>query len=302
MYYPYYRTYYFSHIIDRLDMTISPRRPFVTGSAPNYRLPPRYSSVALTCLVLGWPTPTVQWLINGQVFQGNMRIATEIRRDETNNLRTIARLVWLLESSDSDEGSYTCKASNSEMSTSKTVMLRIRRETVTCGVTTRTIYFQLRVLDTGCSEVDLHDLLLSLIRVRCPDCRASSEHVRVNSGTCSGQVEGATLVRGTVMGNNIGQTENIVCVLENWQQFGPTIPINTSLHLVDVECPFRSTSPTGPECSSTVIELRVILVGALVGGVVVVALLLMGIIGFLYWFFYVRRLGPYSSLVPGFFD
>ena len=279
---------------------ITPRTPFITkiGSSSNFEVPLGYSGLVLTCTAEGWPMVTVEWFRGGESLISGSPAASQSDIG-TRALVVSARLVWLLEVSASDAGSYTCVASNEIQEESRTVTLRIRGSGA-CSVSSSSIEFQLRLLNTECVEWSTDEnrgitdllvgVLIGVIEFRCPDCGVTREHIRIagETITCSSSVAGAALVKGRVSTGSVSNTEEIFCVVQRWLLSGPTVTINGTGYLVDTDCPVRPSTLSDHECSTARLTAALVL-GIIIAAGMVLLTVPTCIVLFMYWYLRIRK-------------
>lgn len=198
-----------------------------------------------------------------------------------------ATLIWQDEFMDSDAGQYSCFVQGND--TVATAIADITLESspnsslnsqpLNCSVNSPVAFFQIRVLDTNCQEWDsdikqqisrrFMDIILSVVAAECELCLIVSSDLIINT-ECSSQVERATVFRGTINTDESSTTEDIFCALYSWQQSGPFVLVNNSLHLVDQSCSAILESPADPECAAPPNSFNVLIisVGAVIGFVV----------------------------------
>jgi hypothetical protein len=253
----------------------------------------------VTCIALGWPTPTIGWVRNvGDLT--DTRIISDSAQIHPDPAVVSAKLQWLGGFLESDAGNYTCvvQASDTDASSSKVVSIELRTEPLPTGfpvlysVSSQEADFQVRVLDTDC-EMWGEDLKTDIARdfmrevvnsvsAACQDCVVTSEDIQVNDApTCS---EGSAIFRGTVSTESSSRTQDIFCALSRWQQGMPLILINDNFSLVDSTLPLLADEATAtttdvlqntPTFTPSSSELPlVVIVGVGVGGVAIASILI----------------------------
>ena len=241
----------------------------------------------VTCAARGWPTPTIEW------ERSTRNLSSRMVSDSAQNPNPAfvsARLRWIDNDGflESDAGDYTCvvRASDTDAVSSKVITLEIRTDPpptetpMTCSVSSEETNFQVRVLDTNCliwpEELKMEfartfmDEVVNAVSAACQECVITSENIVVaGTPTCSQQVEGAAVFRGTVSTESLGRTQNIFCALSRWQQSGPLVWIDSDFHLVDRGCPAELRSPGAVECTLQLSESSfplIIVIAAAAGG------------------------------------
>ena len=261
-------------------ISISANPPAFTSSSSQFIVPLGHSGPVLTCTALAWPNPSIQWLKNGQRLTGHIVSESSITLNQA-----VARLRWTSGFLEPDRGNYTCFVKADGMnSASSTITLEAGTSTtatpsppqVDCTVRSATVSFQIRVLDTDCSEwgdtLKQHiantfsDDLMNIISIECQNCSISAANLQIiDIPRCSQLIDRGAVFRGEITSNEISQTEKIFCALNRWQIHGPLVLINNQTHRVDQTCSLKST---GSECSSTnpnTVPLNLI-IGASIGG------------------------------------
>ena len=267
--------------------TISPTYPVTSSSSVDFLVPVGYTGTILTCIASGWPTPTIRWLRDGQLLNGN------IYSDSTSLASSAivsSRLRGNRAFSDSDIGNYTCivQANDTDAFHSTDVYLNLSTSTpdMRCSVESTQIFFHIRVLNTDCvtwvGDLKEHisdsfsEEMVNVVVEECSECSIMTDNIVIsNSPTCSNQVEGAALFRGSITTSEVSLTENIFCALKRWQETEPLIAINNQLYQVDKRCNLESDSLTSSECSgySTRTDKSNTIIYIAIGGGVGVAIL-----------------------------
>ena len=196
--------------------------------------------------------------------------------------------------SDLDVGYYTCivQANDTDAFHSTDVYLNLSTSTpepvnnTECKVGSTQTFFHIRVLNTDCvtwvGDMKEHisdsfsEEVMNVVVVECSECSIMTDNIVIsNSPTCSNQVEGAALFRGSITTSEVSLTENIFCALKRWQETEPLIAINNQLYQVDKRCNLESDSLTSSECSgySTRTDKSNTIIYIAIGGGVGVAIL-----------------------------
>ena len=261
------------------------------AQAFTYIVPLNYVGTTLVCAASGWPVPEIEWLkdglpvpINNGVVSQSVAMSTTIS----------ARLSWTRYFLSSDAGRYECvvrKPNTVVPITSQTVYLKAENLTLTqpsmpCSVEDQLIYFQIRVLGTGCvgwdSEqsaliaTEFHDELLDVLRTQC-NCQVTETELEVlGLPQCSTKVNGAAVFRGRIQTSSQGKPEQLFCSLSSWQQKSPLIRINSQFQAVDTTCPIESSgSLNGEECVSPTPTIGLTEKAAIGGAVAVIVIVLL---------------------------
>ena len=203
-------------------------------------VPLGHKGVILTCVAFGSPTPSVEWLKNGQVL--DTQKMTSVIENPGESVFVTAKLVLHgYEFTQSDGGNYSCvtQAGSNTSAMSKHVLLKPRLihnvvpTPVRCSLTTDTSLFQFRLPGATCSVIEsikeMKNVLQSVIVSECWDCSAYSEII-ILKASCS---KDSVLVNGNIKIANISKRENIFCALNSWKNRGPLIQINSRFYLVD---------------------------------------------------------------------
>lgn len=212
-------------------------------------IPENYRGVVLTCLA--FETPLLSWFKN--TGTGQQEVISDFRsRGRTSS----AELIFTNGFKGFDVGEYACSSSDSlSQITIFTIGLGDSGPSVpSCSLDSTTRLFQIRVLGTRCSRWDENlkqviksqflRSIMAILLVLCVECSFNADNLRIIDGpVCSSQIEGAALFRGIIADSRIA-----FCDLMSWQQSGPIVVIDDSLHLVDQHCDLIVTSLTTPEC------------------------------------------------------
>jgi hypothetical protein len=170
------------------------------------------------------------------------------------------------------------------------VPLRLSTAAIPCSVSSKKMRFQVRVLDTECQmwEEDLkadiasdfrREIVNTIIRV-CDDCVITTQDIEVAAPTCSEQVNGAAIFKGTVSTESLFRTQDIFCALMQWQLSGLLVQISMVWYRVDQNCstevshlecgvefalPQQSSAPVNTVVTiSVVVTIGVLVIGAFI--------------------------------------
>jgi hypothetical protein len=181
-----------------------------SNTTSSVMVPLGYSRTAVTRVALGWPIPNIRWVKNTGCLTSS-RMASYPLKNSSGFVS--ARLNWLDGFIESDSWNYTCvvQASDTDAISTQVVSLNLRSEFPTstpCSVSSEKKLFQVRVLTTDCQmwEEDLKvhiasdfrsEIVNTIIRV-CDDCVITTQDIEMVTPTCSKQVNGAAIFKGTV--------------------------------------------------------------------------------------------------------
>lgn len=261
-----------SIIVPPTITSVFPTPPYyILNSTTLIDIPLGYRGVVLTCLAFGSPALTsLSWIKVAASGQRQI-ISDTINRD--NRLFVSVEIDFRNGFESYNAGDYTCSAYSNDRVSSQTTVFTLRMAesslpVLPCSVSTETIYFDIRVLDTDCSEwsstlkqhITFQFLrsIKGILSVNCEECSTDASNL-LSEGlvVCSSIVEGAALFRGVISDSSLQHTENIFCALSNWHQVGSAIIINDNLHQVDSECNLMS-SQEGPECARSTVDSALI--------------------------------------------
>ena len=211
----------------------------------------------------GWPTPLIRWTKDfGALPTGVTSVVT------TKQGRVKANLNFTTPFSASFIGAYKCelaKAGSQEgRKVSQQVQLLQGGNSQSGGkakecqeITSNSILFQLRVLNTGCiSQLsngqaqiveEFHNLLYRTFLSIC-NCDLGPDHISIIFMWCSKYKEGAVVFRGSIQTNSSSQTGNIFCILYRWQMSGALVSVNDLLFVLDSRCSLKLDSNEAEEC------------------------------------------------------
>lgn len=203
-------------------------------------IPTNYRGVVLTCLAFG--IPTLNWFKITE--RGREQVISNVRNEEG---IVSSQLFFLTGFQSFHAGQYVC----SDDVPIFTIELGESLAIPSCLVDSTMILFQIRVLNTQCKEWDeslkqviksqFLQSLIAILSVRCSECSINANDLMLTEGLiCSSQVDRAALLRGII--------SIAFCELNIWQQSGPFIAIDGSLHQVDRHCNLRVTSLSAGEC------------------------------------------------------
>lgn len=261
-----------------------------------------YDGTVYTCSAFGWPTPTIQWVSNGQPLTG--RISSE-SISKPNSPLILSRLIWRESFTSSDTGNYTCEVKGYNTNTFHSILLQLGPELTSaisspCTVNISASFFQIRVLDTMCLQWDettkkeiadrMNYVLHQIIAIECQECTVNSTTISIPEvPTCSDLLPRAAVFRGRIAMDETGN-QTVFCALSEWQQKEPLIFLRNSLHLVDETCflPYRNST----ECSASDPQLQGPPIGVVPLSLTVTggASLLIGMVLILFlWFYHIKR-------------
>ena len=129
-----------------------------------------------------------------------------------------------------------------------------------CMTDSAEVMFQLRVFDVNCtnflvsvgSEVIAsytRNELLTVVNAECASCLDMANTVSISvTPSCSKDVEGAIVFRGSVTTGSVESTESVFCALDTWIHTSPLMRVNNALHQVDSSC-ILSSGSSSTECT-----------------------------------------------------
>ena len=129
-----------------------------------------------------------------------------------------------------------------------------------CMTDSAEVTFQLRVLDVNCSKCirsisreviasDTQNDLLTVVNAECESCLGMANTVSISvTPSCSQDVEGAIVFRGSVTTGSAESTESVFCALDTWIHTSPLMRVNNALHQVDSSC-ILSSGSSSTECT-----------------------------------------------------
>ena len=204
---------------------------------------------------------------------------------------------------ESDVGNYSCivrSQDGSEMHI-ETVSLALNLSPLPtdppsvpqCMTDSAEVMFQLRVFDVNCSNFirsvgsdviasDTRNELLTVVNAECASCLDMANTVSISvTPSCSQDVEGAIVFRGSVTTGSVESTESVFCALDTWIHTSPLMRVNNALHQVDSSC-ILSSGSSSTECtlpstttgeSGDVVISMTVLIAACAGGGVLLAVI-----------------------------
>ena len=192
-------------------------------------------------------------------------------------------------------GDYSCimwPGDGSNRTYTKVVTLTSSKSSVTptllptCTSESSQENFQIRILDTECENWeeslkeriarDFQNEMINIISTECQNCAAPGASVTIlDSPTCSSELQGAAVFRGSITTGGADTTEDIFCTLDAWYRAGPLLRVNNKLHLVDQKCSLMLDLSTNAECTippstTTDMPIHIIIPLAVGGGVILV--------------------------------
>lgn len=291
--------------------SIDQHSPFIerASTGRSFRVPAGYIGMLLTCNVLGWPPPIVEWTKEGVSLEGGLTVFSQSVKLSPKLGTISADLTWIASFDAADVGTYVCTIRSSEesneddldggvdngvnpalrQSVTITLMLGSRLNIGECSVTTTEVFFHIRMLETKCSLWEgereiaemLQEVIVSGLAERCARCDVTTLSI-MDAPTCSSSkrfVEAGTasLFRGQVVtltpeDDDTTEIEELFCELREWLLYGPTLTINGTRYSVDPECNVRVGSATSSECTPD--NTVTLAVGVSVGVSIAVAVLL----------------------------
>ena len=129
-----------------------------------------------------------------------------------------------------------------------------------CMIDSAEVMFQLRVFDVNCSNFlgsfsrevissDTRNDLLTVVNAECASCLGMANTVSISvTPSCSQDVEGAIVFRGSVTTGSVESTESVFCALDTWIHTSPLMRVNNALHQVDSSC-ILSSGSSSTECT-----------------------------------------------------
>ena len=276
-----------------------------------YRVPLDYVGDTLVCSVHGRsPEVNLEWRKDGLPLSDldEFGIISEPSNDDDTVTAQVV-LVWSREFTRMDAGTYECvvygESSNSIIASQRVHILLAESEThwpddeliTPCSVDDRSVYFQIRVLGTGCRHwshvkkehvaAEFHQTLLVKAHREC-QCDVDVEELHVlGVPQCSILVNEAAVFHGLIQTNSIVKTKQIFCALYSWQMKAPSLLIDDKYQTVDTSCYMEARlSVSGEECSQLVkatepehnklkINMYLVILGGTGGFVLIITLLLM---------------------------
>lgn len=244
-----------------------------------FTVPTHYSGTVATCVGLGWPPPTIEWLVSGQ---GVLSESTSSGIAAFISARLI--LQGGFPGSDAVTFSCTIRANDTDLVSTTAVTLEpsqnpaLAPTPVPCSVDSRQVYFQIQVQGTDCSTLvssDFLDTIVSAVNVVCKYCLEDKGIIVEHS--CLDQADQA-VYRGEITSAEIALTKEVFCALQWWQMRGPLILVNSEPRTVDKNCPARLESPTDPPCPASVEPSITILISVVSATGAIAILLILGLV------------------------
>ena len=236
--------------------------PVLATSRSSFSVPNGYTGNILTCSGLAWPPPQSQWIKAIGMPTG----------ETVTNAGQVAFVSAKLEITlfgESDVGNYSCivrSQDGSEMHI-ETVSLTLNLSPLPtdpsvpkCMTDSAEVMFQLRVFDVNCSNFlrsvgseviasDTRNELLTVVNTECASCLDMANTVSISvTPSCSKDVEGAIVFRGSVTTGSAESTESVFCALDTWIHTSPLMRVNNALHQVDSSC-ILSSGSSSTECT-----------------------------------------------------
>ena len=216
-----------------------------------------FRGVIFTCNAVAWPPPILKW--RSEQTREEISFKTN-----TSGLFHSASLQFNNGFSVADAGRYTCvlEGVNSDLSRSFTITLVTASELVAelpPAKCVATEFFQIRVLDTDCSEWSDDDkeesrntlsnaLVGGILSQQCSGCSVIERStVTLLLPTCSTLIPRGAVFKGQILTEDRTITQNIYCALSEWLQLDPLLNISGNFIQADHTCPFMLSSRT--ECS-----------------------------------------------------
>ena len=252
------------HIIDTIfPAPIVRDASLASASAANlYYIPLEFTGVALTCMGFGWPTPLIRWTKDsGALPSGVTSVVT------TKQGRVKANLYFTTPFSASFIGAYKCELAKAGSQEGREVSQQVQLfqgmsqsggMAKECQeITSNSILFQLRVLNTGCiSQLskgqaqiveEFQNLLYRTFLSIC-NCDLGPDHISIIFMWCSKYKEESVVFRGSIQTNSSSLTGNIFCILYRWQMSGALVSVNDLLFVLDSRCSLKIDSNEAEEC------------------------------------------------------
>ena len=96
---------------------------------------------------------------------------------------------------------------------------------------------------------DTQNELLSVVNAECASCLGMANTVSISvTPSCSKDIEGAMVFRGSVTTGSAESTESVFCALDTWIHTSPLMRVNNALHQVDSSC-ILSSGSSSTECT-----------------------------------------------------
>ena len=170
---------------------------------------------------------------------------------------------------ESDVGNYSCIVRSQDGSQMHIEMVRLTLNlsplptdpsVPQCMTDSAEVTFQLRVLDVNCSKIirnvgreviasDTRNELLTVVNAECASCLDMANNISISvTPSCSQDVEGAIVFRGSVTTGSAESTESVFCALDTWIRTSPLMRVNNVLHQVDSSC-ILSSGSSSTECT-----------------------------------------------------
>ena len=230
--------------------------PVLATSRSSFSIPNSYTGNILTCSGLAWPPPQIQWIKARGMPTGETVTNTE-------QVAFVSAKLGITLFGESDVGSYSCivRSQDGSKMHMETVRLTLNLSPLStdpsvlqCTTDSAEVTFQLRVLDVNCSKIirsvgreviasDTRNNLLTVVNTKCESCLDMVNTVSISvTPSCSQDVEGAIVFRGSVTTGSAESTESVFCALDTWIHTSPLMRVNSALHQVDSSCILSSGS------------------------------------------------------------
>ena len=236
--------------------------PVLTTSRSSFSVPNGYTGNILTCSGLAWPPPQIKWF-------NTIGMPTGETVTNAGQVAFVSAKLAITQFGERDVGNYSCivrSQDGSEMHI-ETVRLTLNLSplptdpsVLQCTAESAEVMFQLRVFDVNCSNFlrsvgseviasYTQNELLTVVNAECTSCLDMANTVSISvTPSCSQDVEGAIVFRGSVTTGSAESTESVFCALDAWIHTSPLMRVNNALHQVDSSC-ILSSGSSSTECT-----------------------------------------------------
>ena len=212
---------------------------------------------------MAWPPPQIQWI-------KTIGIPTGETVTKAGQVAFVSAKLEITLFRESDVGNYSCIVRSQDGSKMhiETVRLTLNLSPLStdppsvpqCMTDSAKVMFQLRVFDVNCSNFlrsvssevitsDARNELLSVVSAECASCLDMANTVSISvTPSCSKDIEGAIVFRGSVTTGSAESTESVFCALDTWIHTSPLMRVNNALHQVDSSC-ILSSGSSSTECT-----------------------------------------------------
>ena len=212
---------------------------------------------------MAWPPPQIQWI-------KAIGIPTGETVTNAGQVAFVSAKLAITQFGERHAGNYSCivrSQDGSEMHI-ETVSLTLNLSPLPtdppsvpqCVTDSTEVMFQLRVFDVNCSNFlrsvsseviasDTRNDLLTVVNAECESCLDMANTVSISvTPSCSKDIEGAIVFRGSVTTESVESTESVFCALDTWIHTSPLMRVNNALHQVDSSC-ILSSGSSSTECT-----------------------------------------------------